>query len=317
MMDRIICIAGPTASGKTALAVEVAKLVNGEVVNCDSMQIYKYMDIGTAKPTEAEKQGIVHHMIDVVEPDEDFSVSRYCEMAAPIVEDILAQGKTAVVAGGTGLYMDSLIRGNAFAPFPSTGMRQKLEAQADRVGMEFMLDQLRVIDPDAAAKLHLSDRKRIIRALEVYYETGETITAHNRKTQAIPPRFHPVWLGLDFADRKELYRRIDLRVGLMLEQGLIQEIRELLDRGIPEKCTAMQAIGYKEFLDAIDGRCTIEEAAQLVRQSSRHYAKRQLTWFRGNKAIHWLIRSPGDGAEEILQRARQVLHETDNWNMID
>ena len=317
MTDRIICIAGPTASGKTALAVEVAKLVNGEVVNCDSMQIYKYMDIGTAKPTEAEKQGIVHHMIDVAEPDEDFSVSRYCAMATPIVEDILARGKTAVVAGGTGLYMDSLIRGNAFAPFPSTGMREKLEAQADRVGMEFLLDQLRIIDPDSAAKLHLSDRKRIIRALEVYYETGETITAHNRKTQAIPPRFRPVWLGLDFADRKDLYRRIDLRVGLMLEQGLLQEIRELLDRGIPEKCTAMQAIGYKEFLDAMEGRCTIDEAADLVRQSSRHYAKRQLTWFRRNQDIHWLIRTPGDGAEEILQRARQVLQETDNRNMID
>ena len=317
MTDNIICIAGPTASGKTALAVEIAKLVNGEVVNCDSMQIYKYMNIGTAKPSSEEQQGIVHHMIDVAEPDEDFSVSRYCEMATPIVEDILARGKTAVVAGGTGLYMDSLIRGNAFAPFPSTGMREKLEAQADRVGMEFMLDQLRIIDPDAAARLHLSDRKRIIRALEVYYETGETITAHNRKTQAIPPRFRPVWLGLDFADRKDLYRRIDLRVGLMLEQGLLQEIRELLGRGIPEKCTAMQAIGYKEFLDALEGRCTIDEAADLVRQSSRHYAKRQLTWFRRNKDIHWLIRTPGDTAEEILQRARQVLQETDNRNMID
>ena len=317
MTDNIICIAGPTASGKTALAVEIAKLVNGEVVNCDSMQIYKYMNIGTAKPSSEEQQGIIHHMIDVAEPDEDFSVSRYCEMATPIVEDILSRGKTAVIAGGTGLYMDSLIRGNAFAPFPSTGMREKLEAQADRVGMEFMLDQLRIIDPDAAARLHLSDRKRIIRALEVYYETGETITAHNLKTQAIPPRFRPVWLGLDFADRKDLYRRIDLRVGLMLEQGLLQEIRELLDRGIPEKCTAMQAIGYKEFLDALEGRCTIDEAADLVRQSSRHYAKRQLTWFRRNKDIHWLIRTPGDGAEEILQRARQVLQETDNRNMID
>ena len=312
MTDRIICIAGPTASGKTALAVEVAKLVNGEVVNCDSMQIYKYMDIGTAKPTEAEKQGIVHHMIDVAEPDEDFSVSRYCEMATPIVEDILARGKTAVIAGGTGLYMDSLIRGNAFAPFPSTGMRQKLEAQADRVGMEFMLDQLRVIDPDAAAKLHLSDRKRIIRALEVYYETGETITAHNRKTQAIPPRFHPVWLGLDFADRKELYRRIDLRVGLMLEQGLLQEIRELLDRGIPEKCTAMQAIGYKEFVNALSGEETIEQAAEEVKKSSRHYAKRQLTWFRRNPAMHWLTRQAGQKNEEILTAARQIIYDFDS-----
>ena len=150
-MNNIICIAGPTASGKTALAVELAKEFDGEVVSCDSMQVYKRMDIGTAKPTKEEMQGIVHHMIDVAEPDEDFSVSRYCAMAAPIVDHIVARGKTAIIAGGTGLYMDSLIRGNAFAPFPSTGMREKLEAQADRVGMEFMLDQLRIVDPDAAA----------------------------------------------------------------------------------------------------------------------------------------------------------------------
>ena len=310
-MNNIICIAGPTASGKTALAVELAKFTNGEVVSCDSMQVYRRMDIGTAKPSEEEKQGIIHHMIDVCDPDEDFSVSRYCAMAAPIVDDILARGKTAIIAGGTGLYMDSLIRGNDFAPFPSTGMREKLEAQADEKGMEAILSLLQSIDPEAAAKLHLADRKRIIRALEVYYETGETITAHNLRTQAIPPRYSPLWIGLDFDPREELYRRIDLRVDIMLRQGLVEEIKELLASGIPAKSTAMQAIGYKEFVAALSGCGTIAEAAEEVKKSSRHYAKRQLTWFRRNKAMHWLTRKPGDGSEEILLRARQLLIETD------
>ena len=311
-MNPIICIAGPTASGKTSLAVELAKELNGEVVSCDSMQVYRRMDIGTAKPTVDEMQGIPHHMIDVAEPDEDFSVSRYCRLASPIVDDIVARGKTAIIAGGTGLYMDSLIRGNAFAPFPATGVREKLEAQADAEGMEAMLNWLASVDPESAARLHLSDRKRIIRALEVYLETGQTITEHNRKTQAIPPRYNPLWLGLDFADRAELYRRIDARVGLMLEIGLIAEIQSLLASGIPEKCTAMQAIGYKEFVSALEGQCTVAQAADQVRQSSRHYAKRQLTWFRRNQSIHWLTRSPGEEGEEIIARARQVLRDFDN-----
>ena len=311
-MNNIICIAGPTASGKTALAATLAKELNGEVVSCDSMQVYRRMDLGTAKPTLEEMQGIPHHMIDVAEPWEDFSVSRYCEMAAPIVDDIISRGKTAVIAGGTGLYMDALIRGNAFAPFPATGVREQLEAQADAEGMEAMLSRLRAVDPDAARRLHLSDRKRILRALEVYLETGETITEHNRKTQAVPPRYSPLWLGLDFTEREELYRRIDLRVGLMLQQGLVEEIRGLLAEGIPEKATAMQAIGYKEFVDALDGRCTIEEAADQVRQSSRRYAKRQLTWFRRNKAIHWLIRDTGDTGREILENARRIVSDFDN-----
>ena len=308
-MNKIICIAGPTASGKTALAVELAKLTDGEVVSCDSMQVYKGMDIGTAKPTEEEKQGIPHHMLDVAEPDEDFSVSRYCEMAAPIVDDILERGKTAIIAGGTGLYMDSLVRGNAFAPFPSTGMRERLEAQADAEGMDAMRALLESIDPEAAARIH--DRKRLIRALEVYYETGETITEHNRRTQAIPPRYDPLWLGLDFAERSELYRRIDLRVDIMLEMGLVAEIESLLAQGIPAKCTAMQAIGYKEFVDALDGACTIGEAAARVQQASRRYAKRQLTWFRRNPNMHWLVRQTGEGAGEILEKTRQLLYEND------
>ena len=311
-MNRIICVAGPTASGKTALAVELAKEYDGEVVSCDSMQVYRRMDIGTAKPGAAERQGIVHHMIDVAEPWEDYSVSRYCAAATPIVEDIVARGKTAIIAGGTGLYMDSLIRGNDFAPFPSTGMRERLEAEAEQNGMEAVFARLWKIDPETASRLHLSDRKRIIRAMEVYLETGQTITEHNRRTQAIPPRFTPLWLGLDFESRAELYSRIDRRVDIMLETGLVEEIRGLLASGIPEKCTAMQAIGYKEFTAALEGSGTVEEAAEAVRKASRHYAKRQLTWFRRNRAIHWLVRRPGQGSAEILAEARQILQENDS-----
>ena len=309
-MNNIICIAGPTASGKTALAVELAKELNGEVVSSDSMYVYRRMNIGTAKPTNEEMGGIVHHMIDVAEPDEDFSVSKYCEMAAPIVDDIVARGKTAIIAGGTGLYMDSLIKGNAFAPFPATGVREKLEARAAVVGFDALLEELRAVDPESAERL--KDTRRIIRALEVYYETGITITEHNRRTQATPPRYKPLWLGLDFAERSELYKRIDMRVDIMLEMGLIKEIQELLDSGIPVKCTAMQAIGYKEFLAALNGCGTIEQAAEEVRKSSRHYAKRQLTWFRRNKNIHWLTRQTGETSDEILSRARQVIRESDN-----
>ena len=309
-MNNIICVAGPTASGKTALAVQLAKELNGEVVSCDSMQIYRRMDIGTAKPTKEETEGIPHHMLDVAEPDEAFSVSRYCEMAAPIVDDILARGKTAIIAGGTGLYMDSLIRGNDFAPFPATGHRERLEEILEREGLEVLAKELAQIDPEALERSQNNPR-RIIRALEVWYETGETITAHNIKTQAVPPRYDPVFLGLDFVSRAELYRRIDLRVGLMLGQGLVEEIRGLLSSGIPRDCTAMQAIGYKEFVAALEGRGTIEEAADQVRQSSRRYAKRQLTWFRRNPKMNWILRQEGQSAEEILDRARRILRETD------
>ena len=310
-MDRIICVVGPTASGKTSLAVELAKIYNGEVVSCDSMQIYRRMDIGTAKPTREEMQGIPHHMIDICEPDEDFSVSRYVEMATPIVDDILARGKTVIIAGGTGLYVDALIRGNDFAPFPATGCREKLEQRAQSEGIEVLLSELESIDPESAQRSQGNPR-RIIRALEVYQETGETITAHNLRTQAIPPRYNPLWIGLDFESRQELYDRIDLRVELMVQDGLMEEIRAILGSGIPEKATAMQAIGYKEFIDAMAGRATVEEAIAQVQQSSRRYAKRQLTWFRRNPNMHWIVRKPGQSSTEILETARQFAHDFDN-----
>lgn len=310
-MNNIICIAGPTASGKTALAVELAKELNGEVVSCDSMQIYRRMDIGTAKPTTEEMQGISHHMLGVAEPEEDFSVSKYCEMASPIVDEIVARGKTAIIAGGTGLYMDSLIKGNDFAPFPATGHRERLEEKLAAVGLDAMIAELAAVDPDAAVRAQRNPR-RIIRALEVYYETGETITSHNLKTQTIPPRYNPLWLGLDFEPRALLYDRIDRRVGIMLEMGLEKEIRDLLSSGISPDCTAMQAIGYKEFVAALDGQCTMEEAADEVRKASRRYAKRQLTWFRRNEKIHWLTRRDGEGSDEIIEKARQIIRNFDN-----
>ena len=310
-MDNIICIAGPTASGKTALSIALAKELNGEVVSCDSMQVYKRMDIGTAKPTLEEMDGVPHHMLSVAEPWENFSVGKYCDMAAPIVDDILARGKTAIIAGGTGLYMDALIRGNDFAPVPSTGRREELEKIAAEQGIHTVIEMLRKVDPESAQRLHPSDQKRIIRAMEVYLETGKTITQHNLETQQIPDRYHPVWFALEDADRATLYNRIDRRVEVMLEQGLIAEIESLLAEGVPESATAMQAIGYKEFVDALQGRCSMETATTLVQQSSRKYAKRQLTWFRRNSAIHWLHREENDGTEQILAKARQFLAESD------
>lgn len=310
-MPRIIAIAGPTASGKTALSIQLAKETDGEIVSCDSMQVYKDMDIGTAKPTLQEQEGIPHHMLSVAEPWEDFSVSRYCAMADPIVEDILRRGKTPIIVGGTGLYMDALIRGNAFAPCPSTGRREELEALAASQGIGAVIDALQKVDPESAARLHPSDQKRIIRAMEVYLETGMTITEHNRKTQEIPPKYQPIRFALTDRQRQTLYDRIDRRVDAMVEAGLMEEIQGLLARGIPEKCTAMQAIGYKEFVAALHGESTLEEAAQQVKQSSRRYAKRQLTWFRRNPENIWLIREDGQTSMEILESARQYLRDFD------
>jgi len=310
-VNNIICIAGPTASGKTALSIALAKELDGEVVSCDSMQVYKRMDIGTAKPTLEEMDGVPHHMLSVAEPWEDFSVGKYCHLATPIVDDILKRGKTAIIAGGTGLYMDALIRGNDFAPIPSTGRREELEKIAAEQGIAAVIGMLRKVDPESAERLHPADQKRIIRAMEVYLETGKTITQHNLETQQIPDRYHPVWFALEDAQRATLYARIDRRVEVMLEQGLIAEIESLLAEGVPETATAMQAIGYKEFVDALQGRSTIETATALVQQSSRKYAKRQLTWFRRNPNIHWLRREEKEGTAEILAIARQVLAESD------
>ncbi len=303
VLDNIICVVGPTASGKTAFAVRLAQSLDGEVISCDSMQIYRRMDIGTAKPTVEEIVQIPHHMIGIVEPDEDFSVGKYVQMADAVLQDVLARGKTAVICGGTGLYVDSLIAGRSFAPYPATGKREALERRAAEDGIGPLLARLREVDPASAARLHASDEKRIIRALEVFDETGKTITWHNEQTQKQPPRYTPYWLGLDFADRNVLYSRIDRRVDLMLEAGLLDEIRALVAGGVPESCTAMQAIGYKEYLAALRGETSFGEATALVKQRSRNYAKRQLTWFRRNKSIHWLLQQPGQDFDGVFRAA--------------
>ena len=306
-MNNILCVVGPTASGKTQLAVALAKELDGEVLSCDSMQLYRRMDIGTAKPTAEEMQGIPHHMIDVLEPDEPFSVGRYVEMADPMVQDILARGKRCIICGGTGLYVDSLIAGRTFAPFPETGRRQELEQLAKEQGIEAVIAMLREFDPDSADRLHPSDARRIIRAAEVYLETGKTITQHNLETQQLPPKYSPLWLGLDFADRAELYSRIDRRVELMMRDGLEAEIQNLLAEGVPPTATSLQAIGYKEPMAALRGEYSMEEAVSKIQQESRRYAKRQLTWFRRNKDIHWIIRREDTAFESILRDAMTYL----------
>lgn len=289
MPPKILVIVGPTASGKTRMAVELAQRHNGEVISADSMQIYRTMDIGTAKPTQEEMGGIPHHMIDVADPEEDFSVARYVEMAARCVDDVLARGKLPIVAGGTGLYIDSLLSGRTFAPFsPDSALRGELERELAEKGGQAMLEALAQVDPEAAQRLHPNDHKRIIRALEVYRSTGKTITQHNRETQAIPPRYNALTIGMAFQDRQAMWRRIDQRVDEMVAAGLEDEVRRLLTSGISPKCTAMQAIGYKEFTQALSGEMTWQEAADVVKLRSRQYAKRQLTWFGRNPNTRWV-----------------------------
>lgn len=308
--QKVLVLVGPTASGKTRLAVELAKEHNGEVVSADSMQIYRRMDIGTAKPTAEEMEGIPHHMIDVADPEEDFSVARYVEMAAACVDDILARGKLPIVAGGTGLYVDSLLSGRTFAAFsPESSLRQELEGELAERGGEAMLAELAQVDPEAAGRLHPNDHKRIVRALEVYRSTGKTISQHNRETRSLPPRYQALTIGLNFQDRADLWARIDARVEQMAAAGLEREVRELLSSGLPPTCTAMQAIGYKEFVAAVEGEMTWREAEELVKLRSRQYAKRQITWFKRNPDTHWLLWNKNPDFGNARRRSTEFLLE--------
>ena len=278
-MNDLICICGPTASGKTGLAVSLAQRLDAEVVSCDSMQIYRGMDVGTAKPDAAETAGVPHHLLDVAEPGEDFSVGRYVKLADAAIADIHARGKTAIVCGGTGLYMDSLVKGERFAAPSRPAQREYVEHIAEEKGVAYLYEMLREADPETAEKLHVSDRKRIVRAMEVFLITGMPLSYHNQQSKLRPPKYEPLWIGLNFRDRNKLYARVDARVDRMLEQGLEAEVRALLDRGVDPKTTALQAIGYKELAAALRGECTLKQAAQEIKQASRRYAKRQLTWF--------------------------------------
>ena len=310
MLPKILVVSGPTASGKTALAVELALAHNGEVVSADSMQIYRRMDIGTAKPTRAEMRGVPHHMLDVADPEEDFSVARYVELAARCVDDILARGRLPIVAGGTGLYIDSLLSGRTFARFdPDSPLRRELEEELARRGGAALLEELARVDPDTAARLHPNDSKRIVRALEVYRSTGTTLTAHNAMTRSLPPRYDALTLTLAFQRREDMWDRIDRRVDRMMVDGLVEEVRALLDSGVPDRCTAMQAIGYKEMAAALRGDGDTARAAEEIKLRSRQYAKRQLTWFRRNPDARWLLWDREPDLSAALQTSTKYLSE--------
>ncbi len=280
MRNKIIVVAGPTASGKTKLGIELARRYDGEIVSADSMQLYRGMDIGTAKATPAEQAQAIHHMLDVAEPSEAYSVARYVEEAGRVCDDILNRGKVPILVGGTGLYIDSLIAGRDFADNQEDkSLRTELEAEYDRLGGEAMLHTLAAFDPDRAARLGARDKRRIVRAIEIYRLTGKTATEHDEETRRRPPRYAAARIVLNYKDRADLYSRIDQRVTQMAADGLFDEVRRLLDSGISADSTAMQAIGYKEAVLALKGELTEAEALDLIRQGSRRYAKRQITWF--------------------------------------
>lgn len=308
MKPNILVICGPTASGKTALAAELALRFGGEVVSADSMQVYRRMDIGTAKPTQSEQRGVPHHMIDVAEPEENYSVARYVADAVPIVDGILARGKLPIIAGGTGLYIDHLVAGRQFAPFqPDSGLRPQLQARARQEGLPALYAQLAQVDPDAAGSIHPNDEKRIIRALEVFLSTGKPLSQHDRESRALPSRYTPLTIALSFAQRPHLWERIDRRVDQMMAQGLEGEVRSLLESGIPPDCTAMQAIGYKELAAAIRSGLPAADGAEEVKLRSRQYAKRQLTWLRRNPDIHWIYWEKERNFAAALQKATEIL----------
>lgn len=297
----LIVIAGPTASGKTALSVDVAKAVGGEIVSADSMQIYKYMNIGTAKPTDAEKKGVPHHMMDFLEPTVNFSVADYCQMAGEIIRDIYERGKMPVMVGGTGLYIDSLVNGVDFGEEQGDEkIREELAELAEKEGNEAVHKILEEIDPETAGKYHPNNLRRIIRAIEVYKTQGKTVSEKEKEEKNSP--YDTLYFCIDW-DRSVLYDRINRRVDIMVEDGLIEEVKDLLNRDIDPKSTAMQSIGYKEFYGYLKGEITLEEALDTVKQSSRRYAKRQLTWFKRNKDIHWL--NPENAFDEAMGVIRE------------
>ncbi len=282
----VAVVVGPTASGKTALGIEIAKRFGGEIVSADSMQIYKNMDIATAKPTELEQSQAKHHLIGFLPPGESFSVAKYKQLAEKTIDDILSRGKLPVIVGGTGLYIDTLINNTEFLDYEKSDIREKLEKRADSEGIEALLGELMKTDPETADRLHVNDRKRIIRALEVYYSTGKTITAQCEFSHLNESKYRFAVIGLTAENRQYLYDRINLRVDMMIEEGLIEEAKRFYSYELGS--TAKQAIGYKELKPYLDGLLSLDEAIEKLKMETRRYAKRQMTWFRRNKSIHWL-----------------------------
>lgn len=283
----LLVVCGPTASGKTRLATDLARRFGGEVVGADSMQVYRGMDIGTAKPTTEETGGVPHHLIDFLPPDREFSVADYVKLAREVIEDIAGRGKLPVLAGGTGLYISALIDNLVFDGMPEDkGVRAELESLCAEEGPHRLWELLYEVDPELAEKLHPHNRGRVLRALEVYRLTGVPMSRWQREARREPPFCRPCLLGLRFAEREELYRRIDARVDRMLAAGLVEEARSLLGGGCSK--TALQAIGYKELAPCLRGEMGLGEAAANIKMQTRRYAKRQMTWLRRDQRIHWL-----------------------------
>lgn len=295
----LIVVAGPTASGKTSLAIDIAKELDGEIVCADSMQIYKYMDIGTAKATKEEQAQCPHHLMDIVEPDCEFSVADYTELAHKTISDIVSRGKTPIMCGGTGLYIDSVVNDVEFGEFENDyTLRRELEELAKKEGPQKLIDILSKFDVESAKKLHPNNLKRIIRAIEFYKVSGIPISEHQHMTKLKESRYNAVEFIID-RERCELYDRINRRVDIMMDEGLTDEVKMLMGRGYSPELNSMQGIGYKELIAYFDGKATLDEAVDAIKQNSRRYAKRQLTWFRRNENIHWL--SPDNALEEALK----------------
>ena len=307
---RLIVICGPTATGKTRLGIELARRLGGEIVSADSMQVYRGLDIGTAKATRAEREAVPHHMLDVAEPAENYSVARYVAEASRVCDALLAQGKTPVVVGGTGQYIDALAAGLDFAAAPGDeGLRARLGAEYETVGGEAFRERLRSVDPARAEKLSPGDKRRLVRALEVWELTGKTITAHDEETRQREAQYETKRVVLNYAERAALYARIDSRVDEMAAQGLFEEVERLLRAGVPADCTAMQAIGYKEAALALRGAISREEALGQIKLASRRYAKRQLTWFRRAEDALWIEWEGAPDFTLALERAENYARE--------
>ena len=308
MPPKVVCIVGPTGCGKTGLGVALAERLGGEVVSCDTKQLSRGKVNGTAAPPEAETRGVLHNKNNKNNTHKKNTKTHNTADAAECVDAILARGKLPILVGGTGLCLDALLRGRGYAPGTTGGAtRRLLERRWDNEGGEVLFAELRSIDPESAAALHPNDKKRVIRALEVYRETGKTMSRHNADTRLVPPRYEPVYLGLAYADREEMKRIIDLRVDRMVAQGLFDEVRALVESGVPRTATAMQAIGYKECLGCLAGECTQDEAVAEIKLRSRQYAKRQLTWLRRNRDIHWFYRKNSRDLPAALQFSTEIL----------
>lgn len=308
MSNQVVCVVGPTACGKTTLGVMLAQKFNGEVVSADSMQIYKGMTIGTAAPTQEEMCGIPHHMVAIADPAENYSVARFVADASKCVDDILSRGKLPIIVGGTGLYLDALVSGREFAGGYSGGKyREILEQRLEAEGVDALYAELAAVDKASAARIAPVDAKRIMRALEIYLETGKTKTEHDEETKKIPPRYDAVYIGLAFSDREDMKTLIDLRVDKMMAQGLADEVGALLSSGVPRSSTALQAIGYKELLPALDGEVSLDDAAEEIKLRSRQYAKRQLTWLRRNENVSWILWEKDRDFDRALQISTEIL----------